>query len=223
MVGIVLWGTTFNCLFLLQSSTPPSSPKSAKFADNQTTKQHKTHKNGGGSNTIATSHHAKKTHKVSNDVDPADCDEKDENEGGRMVGEEESQYTVPHHHRYAGDLSPVQESPEYKSEELNYKELEKDLNLALSRLSSEMSELQVDEEVRAESVETQITHTVTVTNTQQLSAEKEEEEEEEGLFQGALLLLQKSNHTWKGVDAVNLSVFKTETISSKWMTNFVVF
>lgn len=91
---------------------------------------------------------------------------------------EESQYTAPHRHKYTGDLSPVQESPEYKPEDQNYKQLEKDLNLALSKLNSEILELHVDEEVREESVETQITHTVTVTNTQQPL------EEDDNLFQG---------------------------------------
>ena len=169
-------------LFLLQSSTQPAPPKSETLDQHQPTKRHKSHKSGSGSSIGTTSRGVKKTRKVSNDVDPAGCDESNENEGGRMVEEEESQYTVPHRHKYVGDLSPVQESPEYKPEELNYKELEKDLNLALSRLNSEISELQVDETVREGSVETQITHTVTVTNTQQLS--KEEEEEEDSLFQG---------------------------------------
>ena len=86
-----------------------------------------------------------------------------------------------HRHKYVGDLSPVQESPEYKPEEINYKELEKDLNLALSRLNSEISELQVDPEDLTE--ETQITHTVTVTSTQQQPSE----DEEDSLFQGIVL------------------------------------
>ena len=99
--------------------------------------------------------------------------EKEEEEGGGGGGEGveeiEPQYTAPHRLKYTGDLSPVQESPEYKPEEMNYKELEKDLNLALSRLNSEISELHVDdEEVREEeeTFETQITHIVTVTQTQ---------------------------------------------------------
>ena len=97
--------------------------------------------------------------------------------------EEEYQYTAAaalhHRHKYVAvsDLSPVQESPEYKPEEINYQELEKDLNLALLRLNSEISELQVDPEDLTK--ETQITHTVTVTSTQQPS-----EEEEDSLFQG---------------------------------------
>ena len=81
-----------------------------------------------------------------------------------------------HHHKYVGGLSPVQESPEYKPEEINYQELEKDLNLALSKLNSEINELPSDL-----TEETQITHTVTVTNTQQRPPS---EEEDDSLFQG---------------------------------------
>ena len=97
--------------------------------------------------------------------------------------EEELQYTggaVPLHHRhkYVGDLSPVQESPEYKPEEINYQELEKDLNLALSKLNTEISELPGDL-----TEETQITHTVTVTSTQQQPSE----EEDDSLFQGNII------------------------------------
>ena len=94
--------------------------------------------------------------------------------------EEESQYTggaapLHHRHKYVGDLSPVQESPEYKPEEVSYQELEKDLNLALSKLNSEISELPDDV-----TEETQITHTVTVTSTKQQPSE----EEDDSLFQG---------------------------------------
>ena len=98
--------------------------------------------------------------------------------------EEESQYVggaVPLHHRhkYVGDLSPVQESPEYKPEAINYQELEKDLNLALSRLNSEISQLPSDL-----TEETQITHTVTVTSTQQQQEQQPSEKEDDSQFQG---------------------------------------
>lgn len=95
-----------------------------------------------------------------------------------LEGEEEefSGGAVPlhHHHKYMGDLSPVQESPEYKPEEMNYQELEKDLNLALSKLNSEISELPSDL-----TEETQITHTVMVTNTHQ-----KQQKDDDSLFQG---------------------------------------
>ena len=96
--------------------------------------------------------------------------------------EEESRGTVvpQHRHKYMGDLSPVQESPEYKSEEMNYQELEKDLNLALSKLDSAISQLPSDL-----TEETQITHTVmTITSTQQQQQQQPAEEEDDSLFQG---------------------------------------
>ena len=88
---------------------------------------------------------------------------------------------VPQHrHKYMGDLSPVQESPEYKPEETNYQELEKDLNLALSKLHSEISQLPSDL-----TEETQITHTVTtITSAQQQQQKQPAEEEDDSLFQG---------------------------------------
>jgi hypothetical protein len=107
---------------------------------------------------------------------------------GEGLEEEEasSQYsggavTLQHRHKYMGDLSPVQESPEYKPpEEMNYQELEKDLNLALSKLNSEISQLPSDL-----TEETQITHTVTTTtNTQKKRRQQPSEEEDDSLFQG---------------------------------------
>lgn len=86
---------------------------------------------------------------------------------------EESQYTAPVRHRYAGNLSPVQESPEDKPEEMNCHQLERDLNIALSKLNSEISDLHVEQDLREESVETQITHTVTITSTQQPQEEED--------------------------------------------------
>ncbi len=107
---------------------------------------------------------------------------------GEGLEEEEasSQYTggavlLQHRHKYMGDLSPVQESPEYKPpEEMNYQELEKDLNLALSKLKSEISQLPSDL-----TEETQITHTVTtITSTQKQRQPQPSEEEDDSLFQG---------------------------------------
>ena len=90
-----------------------------------------------------------------------------------------------HRHKYMGDLSPVQESPEYKSEEMNYQELEKDLNLALSKLDSAISQLPSDL-----MEETQITHTVmTITSTQQQQQQQPAEEEDDSLFQGDIATL----------------------------------
>lgn len=65
---------------------------------------------------------------------------------------------------YHGGLSPVQESPEYHtgspdSINVNFSQLESDLNTALSVLSSEMKEMEETQEV-VERSETQITQTV---------------------------------------------------------------
>ena len=154
----------------IQSSKRRSPSKRKESGNTSPAKKCKTHKSGGGSCCSSGSRRS-----VNDDGSfPAD----EENKEQTIEDAESQQYTAPLRHRYTGDLSPVQESPEYKPEEQNYKELENDLNLALSKLKSEISELHVEEEVKEELVETQITHTVTVTSTQQLS------DEEDNLFEG---------------------------------------
>lgn len=157
--------------------SPPSSSESDEL---QPTKKHKTHK--------MSSSQCKKTSKAARDTrldvrDQKEGEYKGEEREGGGSEEAESQHTgggaaASHHrHKYVGDLSPVQESPEYKTDEINYQELE----LALSRLNSEISELPGDL-----MEETQITHTVMVTSTQQQLQPLKEDED--SLFQGISLV-----------------------------------
>ena len=103
--------------------------------------------------------------------------------GEGLEEEESSQYTggamAPQHRQYMGDLSPIQECQEYKPEEMNYQELEKDLNLALSKLHTEISQLPSDL-----TKETQITHTMTMITSTEQQQQQQPVEEDDSLFLG---------------------------------------